>query len=60
MRSLIWVLIALSALGLLLAVINVVFHVHVLGVTAEGYSRACSNLALVSIALHLVTKEKKE
>ncbi|HDP66867.1 MAG TPA: hypothetical protein ENN20_00015 [Candidatus Marinimicrobia bacterium] len=59
MRNLIWVLIGLSALGLLLAVINVLFHVHFLGVTAEGYSRVCSNLALISIALHLVTKEKK-
>ncbi len=60
MRSLIWVLIGLSALGFLLAAINVLFHVHCLGVAAESYSRACSNLALIAIALLMVTKESKE
>jgi len=30
----------------------------ILGITAEGFSRACSNLALIAIALTLISKEK--
>jgi hypothetical protein len=58
MRTFIWVLIGLSALGFILAVISALFNVSLLGVTAEGLSRACSNLALIAIAVHLVMKEK--
>jgi O-antigen/teichoic acid export membrane protein len=59
MRSLIWVLIALSAVGFLLAVIGV-YSYGLIGVTAEGFSRGCSNLALLAIALMLATKKKPE
>ena len=59
MRSLIWVLIALSAVGFVLAVIAV-YTYGLLGVTAEGFSRACSNLALLAIALMLASKKKSE
>ncbi|WP_400166488.1 hypothetical protein [Fidelibacter multiformis] len=58
MRTFIWILIGLSALGFILAVISALFNVSLFGVTAEGLSRACSNLALIAIAVHLVMKEK--
>jgi hypothetical protein len=58
MRTFIWILIGLSALGFILAVISVLFNASLLGVTAEGLSRACSNLALIAIAVHLVVKDK--
>jgi hypothetical protein len=52
------ILIGLAALAFVLAVISAFFHVSMLGVTAEGLSRACSNLALIAIAVHLVLKER--
>ncbi len=58
MRTFIWVLVGLSALAFILAVISVFFHVSMPGVSAEGLSRACSNLALIAIAVHLVWKER--
>jgi hypothetical protein len=50
MRNLAKVLVGLAALAFVLAVVAAftgrLMHVH-----AEGYSRACSNLALLAIAL---------
>lgn len=46
-------LIALSGLAFLLAVIAALFTGPIMGVPAEGFSRACSNLALIAIALAL-------
>jgi len=43
-------LIALAALGFVLAVFANMGG-NMMGVTAEGFSRACSNLALLAIAL---------
>ena len=52
MRILAVVLIGLSALGFLLAVISMLLvGGPILGVTAEGFSRGCTNLALLAIAL---------
>ncbi len=52
MRILAVVLIGLSALGFLLAVISMpLVGGPILGVTAEGFSRGCTNLALLAIAL---------
>jgi len=59
MRSLVWVLIALSAVGFIMAVVEV-FSYGLFGVTAEGFSRGSSNLALLAIALMLATKKKSE
>ncbi len=56
MRSLGIVLICLSALGFVLAVIAVILGGPILGVPAEGFSRACSNLALIAIALFVCCK----
>lgn len=59
MRTFMWVLIGLSALGFILAVISALFNISVWGVSAEGFSRACTNLALIAIAVHLVVKENR-
>ncbi len=48
-------LIVLAGLGFVLAVIGVIKG-PILGVTPEGFSRACTNLALIAIALSF--KEK--
>lgn len=45
------VLIGFSALGFVLAVIGVLVGGPILGVSPEGFSRGCSNLALIAIAL---------
>jgi len=52
MRKLSTILICLSALGFVLAVISA-FSGTILGVTAEGFSLGCTNLALIAIALSL-------
>lgn len=44
-------LIALSGLAFLLAVVASLLTGPIMGVPAEGFSRACSNLALITIAL---------
>ncbi len=52
MRSIAIGLIGLSALSFLLAVVAVLTEIPI-PVSAEGLSRACSNLALIAIALGL-------
>jgi hypothetical protein len=44
-------------LGFLLAIISVFLKGVLLGVSAEAYSRACTNLALIAIALTLWSKK---
>jgi hypothetical protein len=52
MENVIKGLIGLAVLAFLLAVIGSVFFAgSFLGTQSEGYSRACSNLALIAIAL---------
>jgi hypothetical protein len=58
MRTVIWILIAASALGFALAVIGSLVGWVLFGVTSEGFSRACSNLALIAIALLLAWHKK--
>jgi hypothetical protein len=55
MRSLAIVLIVLSALGFVLAVISS-FMGPITDITPEGFSRGCSNLALIAIALGIWLK----
>lgn len=57
MSALIKVLIGLAALGFLLAVFVVVAWPFY-GMTAEAFSRASNNLALIAIALALVGRSK--
>ena len=58
MKNLIWILIAFAALGFALSVIASLLNINILGIQPEGFSRACNNLAILAIALHLVTKQK--
>jgi ABC-type antimicrobial peptide transport system permease subunit len=50
MRNVQIALICLSVLGFVLAVISV-FVGTIAGVTAEGFSQACTNLAIIAIAI---------
>ena len=54
MGHLAWVLAILSALSFLMAVIGSLSGWWLLGVGPEGYSRACTNLALLAVVLLLV------
>ena len=51
MRNVAMILIGLSVIGFVLAVISNLLAGSVMGVSAEGFSRGCSNLALIAIAL---------
>ena len=59
MRNLSITLVCLSALGFLLAVISA-FSGRIFGITAEGFSQACTNLALIAIAVSLCCTCKEE
>ncbi|HUT26261.1 MAG TPA: hypothetical protein VM492_18165 [Sumerlaeia bacterium] len=58
MANLTKALVILSALGFVLAVALALMGGSLLGVTTEGYSRACTNLALLAIALSLTSGKK--
>ena len=51
MGKLIMALIGLSAVAFSLAVISVLVTGPMMGISAEAFSRACTNLALMGIAL---------
>jgi len=51
MAKLNMVLIGLSAIAFLLAVISVLVTGPIMGITAEAFSRACTNLVLMGIAV---------
>lgn len=53
-----YILIALSCLAFVLAIILSVFNFSVFPVAAEGFSRACNNLALIAIAFALYANKK--
>ena len=53
MDKLIKGLIGIAALAFVIAVLGAVLRFDLLGVGPEGYSRACSNLVLIAIALSL-------
>jgi len=56
MRNLITIIICFSVLGFIFAVISV-FTGPIAGVPAEGFSRGCTNLALIAIALTVCFKK---
>ena len=58
MSNIIKGLIILSALAFVLAVIGSLMDINILKVPPEGYSRACSNLALIAIAMVLGFKSE--
>jgi len=49
--------VGLSVLAFLLAVVVSLIHTPVMGIPAEGFSRACSNLALIGIAAMMMGKK---
>ena len=52
-------LIALSGLAFVLAVLSSLFNFNIMMVGPEGFSRACSNLALIAIALAVCFEKGK-
>ena len=54
MRNAAITLVALSVLGFLMAVMASMLFGPVAGVSAEGFSRASSNLALIAVALQVI------
>jgi hypothetical protein len=50
MSNIIKGLVILAALAFVLAVIGALININILKIPPEGYSRACSNLALIAIA----------
>ncbi len=56
MQKLIMSLIGLSALAFILAVIGVLVTGPIMEISPEGFSRACTNLALIGIALSVFFK----
>lgn len=54
MRNVAMALVVLSGLGFLMAVMVILLTGPVAGISAEGFSRASSNLALIAIALIVV------
>ena len=52
-------LVILSGVAFVLAVIGALFSVNVLSVAPEALSRACSNLALIAIALAVCIKKER-
>ncbi len=51
-------LIALAALAFLLAVVTALLGMPIVGIVPEGFSRACTNLALIAIGLQLCFREQ--
>jgi hypothetical protein len=51
-------LVILSALGFVLAVAGSLIQINILGIPPEAFSRACSNLALVAIAMAVCFKKE--
>jgi len=60
MRNIAILLIGLSVLGFLLAVISTLVTGSIMGVTPEGFSRGCTNLALIAIALAVWFRESEK
>ena len=58
MKNLNWILIALSAVGFLCAAFHALWGFPDIGVSAEGFSNGCTNLALLAIALLLASEKK--
>jgi hypothetical protein len=53
MRHLMWIVILLAAIAFVLAVVCALAGTQIVRVSAEGYSRASTNLALLAIAVLL-------
>ncbi len=59
MRKLTRALISLSVVGFVLAVVGSFMRAAILGIGPEGFSRGCTNLALIAIALLLALDKER-
>jgi len=59
MKGISIILLALAALGFVLAVVVVLFTGPILNVTAEAFSRACTNIALLDIIVLLLIRKRE-
>ncbi len=57
MQKLVQLLIGLAVLAFIMATVQVLLPVSILGIFPESFSRACDNLALIAIALTLCCKK---
>lgn len=55
MRTLVWILVALGAVAFVLACAAALLGYPLFLVSAEGFSRASTNLVLIAIALKLLS-----
>jgi hypothetical protein len=58
MHSFIWILVVLAAAAFVLAVVSSFFG-PILGVWPEAFSRAANNIALIAIALTLLSDRRR-
>jgi hypothetical protein len=58
MQSFIWILVVLAAVAFVLAVISSFFG-PILGVWPEAFSRAANNIALIAIALAILSDRRR-
>ncbi len=58
MQNVINGLIGLAVLGFLLAVVTVLLGPMIMGIQAESFSRACTNLSLLAIAFSVCCPKK--
>jgi hypothetical protein len=58
MHSFIWILVVLAAVAFVLAVASSFFG-PILGVWPEAFSRAANNIALIAIALALLSDRRR-
>ena len=59
MQNIIKALIGLAIVAFILAIIATLFG-RIVGVPAEAFSRACTNLTLIAIALFVLQKKDKD
>ena len=60
MEKVTMLLIGFAALGFLFAIFSVFFDGVIFGIGAEAFSRACTNLALIAIAITLWSKKASD
>jgi len=58
MSNIVNALIILACLAFVLAIIEALFGFRIIGLQPEGLSRACTNLALIAIALTVCLENK--
>jgi hypothetical protein len=60
MRHMMWILIALAAVAFVMAAVATLAGSSIMRVSAEGFSRASANLALIAIAVLLAPQHGRK